>query len=132
MPDRQCAGCKRQDEWGCTAFRWRTPAEGEDDGPSNWVRPAKMAIEVGKEETYACPRQTLKERPGEWSRLLMFYQLYLKGFLPDGGAVVDQSNVLMEAFRIIDEANAEADKEEADREKRKRAREQSKGGKRRR
>lgn len=81
-----------------------------------------MPIEVGGEQSYACPRQTLRERAGDWNRLLMFYSLYLKGFLPDQGAVIDQSNVLMEAFRLIDEANAEADKELAEIEARKRGR----------
>lgn len=131
MPERQCATCKKQDDWGCKAVRWRTPEQGEDDSPKNWLRPAKMAVVVGKEESYACPRQTINEHPRDWGRLLMFYGLYQKGFLPDRGSVVDQSNVLIEAFRIIDEANAEADKEEAERERRKQNRQNSKGGRRR-
>lgn len=127
MPERQCADCKRQKEWGCTAVRWRTP-EGEDpDGPHNWLNPSRLPTTVGTEEVYSCPRQTLHQRPRDWNRLLMFYGLYQKGFLPEDGAIVDQSNVLVHAFRIIDEANAEADREEREREKRRRSRENTRG-----
>lgn len=122
MPERQCTGCKRQQEWGCTAKRWRTPPPGEADGPGNWIRPAHIANEFDGEEVWSCPRQTIREHPKAWNRLLTLYGLYGKGHLPEVGAVLDQSNSLLTAFRILDEANADCDKELADREQRKRNR----------
>lgn len=115
MPERNCEGCTRQDEWGCTAFRWRTPAEGEPDGPENWVNPAYLPVTLSTgDDSYACPRQDLREDPRGWGRMFLLYQMFSKGHLPDKGAVVDQSNVLLESFRILDEANRECDKAEAD------------------
>jgi len=123
MPERQCGGCKRQKEWGCTAKRWRTPLPDEADGPENWINPSHIQNEFDGEMLFSCPRQTLHEQPTDWSRLLLFYGMFGKGHLPDKGAVVDQSNVLVQAFRILDEANADCDKEEADRATRRRNRE---------
>lgn len=127
MPERQCASCNRQDEFGCEAKRWRQPDKDEGDGPENWVKPAYMAVSVGDDESYACPRQTIREQPRDWNRLLMFYGMYAKGHLPNSGAVVDQSNVLIEAFRILDDANAECDRIQQENERRKRNREAGKG-----
>ncbi|CAA2141472.1 hypothetical protein [Hyphomicrobium sp. ghe19] len=122
MPERQCGTCTRQKEWGCTAKRWRTPDPGEDDGPENWIRPSHLVNEFDGEQLYSCPRQTLREEPQSWSRLLMLYGMYLKGHLPNAGAVVDQSNVLIQSFRILDEANAECDQELAEQERRRQSR----------
>lgn len=109
LPERDCAACKNQAEWGCNARRWREPPHGEPDDESNWVEPAYLPVTFDGEETYACPRQSLKEEPVFWSRLFLLYSMFTKGHLPDKGAVVDQSNSLLEMFRIVDEANAAAD-----------------------
>lgn len=116
LPERQCAGCAKQVEWGCHAVRHVVhddlgrPVMGADGGQMmNWHQPARLPLSIDGEETYACPRQTLLRRPREWNRLLTFYGMFKRGFLPEAGAVIDQSNKLIEAFRIMDEANYECD-----------------------
>lgn len=112
MPERNCVGCKRQDEWGCTAKRWRDPKQGEPDGPENWLNPAYLPITLMGEDVFACPRQTLKEAPYYWAWLLKFYAMYRKGHLPDKGSVLDQSNKAVELFRILDDVNEQCDRAE--------------------
>lgn len=127
MEERNCAKCTNQEAWGCTAFRWRTPEPDElGDDRDNWVRPAYLPITLDDgTETYACPRQDLFYNPKPWGRLLMLYGMYNKGHLPDRGSVVDQSNVLIEAFRIFDDVNAEVDRSQAEESRRKQARQSS-------
>lgn len=57
-----------------------------------------------------------------WSRLLLFYQMFKNGFLPDSGAVIDQSRSLLETLRLMDEVNNECDRQIAEKERKKRAR----------
>jgi hypothetical protein len=127
MPERQCVGCKKQVEWGCEAYREKVlpkTAGARPDQHGNWWlwhNPARLPMTVDDEESYACPRQDLKERPREWSRMLMFYGLWKKGHLPQGGSVLDQSNRAMELFQILDAVNAEADKAQMDQERERRA-----------
>ncbi len=108
MPERECSKCKKQDEWGCFAKVKRTT---RDDGTVDevWSQPAHLPIQINGEETFACPRQSIRENVRVWGRLLLLYGMYSKGHLPDKGAVVDQSNQLMELFRIMDDANAQCD-----------------------
>lgn len=110
MPDRECQGCVQQDEFGCFAKKWREP-EPDEDPRNAWVNPAHIPITLDGEEFYACPRQTLREDPREWGHLLRYYGFYLKGFLPQPGSIIDQSNCLMEAFRVLDAVNAECDEQ---------------------
>ncbi len=110
MPERSCKGCTRQEEWGCRAVKYREP-EPHEDPQDAWVNPAWLPITLDGEDTYACPRQSLMENPEEWSRLLMYYGFYQKGHLPQTGSIIDQSNCLMEAFRILDAVNAECDEQ---------------------
>lgn len=119
LPDRKCDGCRRQAEWGCTAERWRWPDEGEVDGPQNWVNPAHLPSTLGDEESYACPRQHIRENPQLWALILKYYGMFRKGFLPNVGAIADQSNKAIEVFRILDDANDACDAEEARRAKEK-------------
>ena len=108
MPELTCVGCDRQEELGCTAFQFREPEEDEDPGDS-WHNPAYMPITLDGEDTYACPRQTLHEEPYFWGSLLKYYGFYLKGYLPEDGSIISQSNALIDAFRILDTVNAECD-----------------------
>ena len=108
MPELSCAGCTRQEELGCTAFQFREPTINEDPRDS-WHNPAYLPITLDGKDTYACPRQTIYEEPEFWGRLLKYYGFYLKGFLPEDGSILSQSNSLMEAFRILDAVNAECD-----------------------
>lgn len=118
MPERKCEGCKRKDEWGCEA-KPHTVTD-EDGNPKydkagrpvlKWTKPARIPEMFDGEETYACPRQTLKENARSWSRLLMYYAAYKDGFLPQAGAVIDQSNAAMEALNVMNATNQECDDE---------------------
>lgn len=119
MRERQCHGCTKQVEWGC--FATRIPAS--DDGEEQWLRPAHLPITFMGEETWACPRQHIRQNPIFWAKILKFYGMYKKGHLPDRGAVVDQSNRAIEIFNILDDANEDCDREEEAQEKAKRNRE---------
>lgn len=131
MPERQCKGCTHQKEWGCEAKQFRKPDEFELDVRDSWVNPALMPVDIDGEPSYACPRQPLKEHPRLWNYILQYYRLYKKGFLPQMGAVMDQSNKAMQVFSILDAANSECDKEEAEKFRRKQAQKHPKGPKRR-
>lgn len=120
MPERDCLKCTRQKEWGCFAKPYTVIAS---DGTEEelWSNPAELPVTINDREVWACPRQTLREDARDWGRLLFLYGLYQKGHLPDRGAAVDQSNPLMEMFRILDDANAQCDRELAEQDKRRRA-----------
>lgn len=120
MPDRKCTGCKKQELWGCTA----RPHDvfDEDTGEPvidpktgkqkvRWSNPARIPEIFDDEQTFACPRQTLHENPKEWNWLLMFYAAYKDGFLPQRGAVVDQSNKAVEVLNLMNITNQECDDE---------------------
>ncbi|MCA1775267.1 MAG: hypothetical protein LC676_06560 [Loktanella sp.] len=116
MPERDCATCTRQKEWGCFAeYIDRVDEHGDPvlDQEGNPVRDlvngADLPLTIDGEDTWACPRQTIRENPRTWGRLLMFYGMFTRGHLPDAGAVVDQSAPLMEAIRVIDDANKRCD-----------------------
>lgn len=115
LKDRTCKDCTHQVEWGCTAKRWRTPDKDEPDGPENWVNPSYLPQTVLGEDTFSCPRQTLREDARQWAVILRYYGLYKKGFLPDEGPVTSQSNKLMEIFRALDDGNYLVDQEETKR-----------------
>lgn len=108
MPERQCAGCKNQDVWGCYATPYKV-VDKEGVERTEWHQPAGMPLDLLGEETWACPRQPLREEPRAWGKLLKLYAFYRKGHLPDRGAVVDQANGLLEMFRIMDDANGQCD-----------------------
>lgn len=112
MPERQCAGCTKKKEWGCTAIRWKQHEPHEPDHPGNWVRPAQLPVTVKGEESYACPRQHLFQNQSMWAAIFKFYGPFRKGHLPQTGAVADQSNKALEVFRVLDEANEAADRVE--------------------
>lgn len=118
MPDRQCSGCTSQEEWGCTAKRIK-PDDPDEDPQDSWQNPAYMPITLDDEDTYACPRQHIHENPRYWAQLLKFYSFYKNGYLPQAGAVIDQANQLMEAFRILDQTNADCDAQEREKKNRK-------------
>lgn len=121
MPERDCRTCKRKEEWGCEAKPYTVIDENGNE-QVEWLNPAHLPVTILGEESWACPRQSLRENPKEWSRLLMLYGFYQKGHLPDAGSVVDQSNSLLETFRIMDDANALCDQAQAERKQRHNAR----------
>ena len=112
MPERQCVGCRHQAEWGCEAKSYKViNAKGKEE--TRWFKPSALPLSLdGAEEHFACPRQHIRENPAYWNRVLTLYAMYRKGFLPDRGAVVDQSNQLIEVFRVLDDVNASCDKQE--------------------
>lgn len=66
------------------------------------------------EDTYACPKQHMRENPQYWSWILRFYGFYKKGFLPEAGAIIDQTNKALSVFNILDEINSRIDMAEAE------------------
>lgn len=56
--------------------------------------------------------------------MLKFYGMFRKGFLPNVGAIADQSNKAIEVFRILDDANDACDAEATKRAKEKQHRDQ--------
>lgn len=117
MPERKCHSCKRQDDWGCHAYRWETTEDDPDGLPDRdgrfwrWEKGSHLPIVFMGEETHACPRQAVRDTGREWGHLLKFYAMYKQGYLPASGAVVDQSNKAVELFAILDDINGEVDRE---------------------
>lgn len=117
MPERQCLGCKNQQAWGCTARKVRPTREDEEERDT-WENPAALPLDVDGEEIWNCPRQHLLEDPKFYSVALKFYAMYKSGFLPQAGAVCDQSNKAIELFRVLDDVNAMCDHEQLEEVKR--------------
>ena len=115
MPERDCQGCTKQKQWGCTAIRWKMHSPFEPDHPNYWIRPAALPLTILGETTYACPRKHLRENQSYWAIILKYYGMYKKGFLPERGSIADQSNKAIEIFRVLDEVNYQCDREEDDR-----------------
>jgi hypothetical protein len=121
MPERQCNGCKRQAEWGCEAEKYLSSKDDPEARPDvngdwwAWRKPALMPLTVDGEEDWSCPRQDVRRRGREWSRMLFYWGFYKKGHLPQAGGLEDQSNKAMELFRVFDDVNAECDQAELDR-----------------
>jgi len=115
MPERNCASCKKQTEWGCEAERYPSTEEDPAAMPDQngkwwgWKNPAHIPLTFDGEETYACPRQDVRRRGAEWGQILLYYGFYQKGHLPMAGGVTDQSAKAMEVFRILDDVNLECD-----------------------
>jgi hypothetical protein len=117
MPERQCGTCTQQEEWGCKGRKVR-PTQPDEDERESWENPAFLPLEIDGKEIYNCPRQHLLEDPHYYSIALKFYAMYMKGFLPQAGAVCDQSNKAIEIFRILDDVNAMCDHQQLEETKR--------------
>ena len=91
-----------------------TAAQDADGEWWGWRSPAHLPLTVDGEESWACPRQDLKRRPGEWNAMLFYYGFYKKGHLPQAGAIIDQSSKAMAVFRVFDDINAECDQAEVE------------------
>lgn len=113
LPNRNCATCVNQAEWGCEGVPYTVVL---DDGEEEvrWHNGSALPLGVLGEDIYCCPRQDLKQNPLVWAAILKFYGMYQKGHFPDPGSVTDQSNKAIELFRIIDDANGACDKQEAE------------------
>jgi len=121
MPERKCHACTRQKEWGCTAQKVlsdqkdHTAEKGADGKWWGWKNPSHMPMQIDGETIWCCPRRDIRDKGREWAHMLMYYGHYQKGFLPQAGSIVDQSNYAMEAFRVLEQVNAECDEAENDR-----------------
>ena len=121
MPERKCHACTRQKEWGCEAEK--VPSDDTDPTAERdangqwwgWSNPSALPLQVDGETVWACPRRDLKDRGRDWNRMLFYYGFYQKGHLPQPGAIIDQSNMAMEVFRVLDQVNAECDNAEVER-----------------
>jgi hypothetical protein len=51
--------------------------------------------------------------------MLGLHHFYQQGFLPEPGGILDQDNIAVEAFMVIDDAIADAQREEIERAKKK-------------
>ncbi len=121
LPERNCATCTRQEEWGCHA---EETSEDHPDGGKVWLRPAWMPLTIDNELVWRCPRRPLLDDPAYWKRLLFHYSLYKDGHLPDEGAVSSQSFKALSLFGVIGDATSECEQDKADRAAEKRARSQ--------
>lgn len=86
-----------------------------------WENPAIIPLRIDSEEVYRCPRRPIKEDPQYWDKLLFYFGMYKKGHLPDPGSVSEQSNKIMQVFRIVDDIVADCVKEKAERERQRQA-----------
>ena len=115
MPERTCKGCVKQAEWGCEAVKYLSTENNPTASPSPdgtwwaWHNPAAQGLKFDGEDIYCCPRQPLRSDVKFWNQLFLYFGAYKQGYLPQSGAVMDQSNKAMELFRIVDAANFEAD-----------------------
>lgn len=88
--------------WGCEAKK-------QPDG--TWENPSEVPLIFDGEETYACPRQPVRENPAVFSHVFSVYTLYKKGLFLDAGAVMDQSAIYLDVMQIVDAAVSEANEE---------------------
>lgn len=79
----------QQGEWGC-----------ETDTP--------IALIFDGEETKRCPRRPIKEDPQRYALVFEQYAAYMKGYLPDEGALLSQGYRFTRTISIVGNAMAEA------------------------
>ena len=127
MPERECSGCKSRKCGGARPDAGALPGPESRKVQTNWVNPAQHPVMVMGETSYACPRQHIHQNAAYWAWMLKFYGFYKKGFLPSSGGLLDQSNKAVEIFRVLDDANDQADREEEARARAKRNRPQGGG-----
>lgn len=80
-----------------------------------------LALKIQDEETRTCPLKPLCSNPGYYKELFWLYRSYQKGFLSEDGSLLSQPNVLLESFKVIDQALAQVEQEQEEREKKKEA-----------
>lgn len=56
------------------------------------------------EELLRCPRRPLLEDPEFFSELFWNYKAFQRGFLPNAGGLEDQPVMLMDSFRVLEQA----------------------------
>ncbi len=95
MPERDCAKCKRQAEWGCNAKQ----AEG-----GTWTNKALIPLKIDEEDWWGCPRRPIKDDPALWSELMFHYGMFKKGFLPDDGSPSAQAYRGIQLLRALEVA----------------------------
>lgn len=123
LPERDCATCKNQIEWGC-------------DGPPQIPVLFPSPDEPGEaEQLERCPRRPYHDNPRWYHELFAAWGYVQKGLLPESGSWRDQPAKLPPLLEVIDAALAEGQKEHEKQEKRrqdraKKAAAQQPGGKR--
>lgn len=80
----------QQAEWGCH-------------------KNSALPLTFDGEDVWRCPRLPLKEDPDNIGQVLWYYSLYRKGNLPEAGGLMDQPGLLMDMFRVIDNAVADVE-----------------------
>ena len=108
LPERVCQTCVSQEAWGCDA------EETDQDDPMGgkvWRRPAQLPLTIDGELVWRCPRRPLKDDPTYWQRLLLHYDLFRDGHLPDEGGVSSQSFKAISLFGVVADTMAECDRD---------------------
>lgn len=112
MPDRDCATCTRQEEWGCNARKIKD-APGEDEEERDcWVSPALIGTIIEGKEVFVCPRRPILDNYPFWERLITFHRAFEKGFLPDPGGIQNQSAAGLKALDLVASALVRAREEQ--------------------
>ena len=88
--------------------------------------PKEHLLVLNGEEHVRCPRRPILDDPGHYSEVFWNFQQKDKGFLPDGGAMNDQANYMIQAFRVIDDTLGSIERHKKEREKSKSRRQATK------
>lgn len=82
-------------QWGCS-------------GPSPYP-----VAELDGEAIYECPLRPYCSNPAAWTPALRAYAWMRRGFLPDEGTWLDQTEVFIEVCNVLEAANGAAQRERA-------------------
>lgn len=67
---------------------------------------ARVPVELFGERTTTCPRRPVLDQPEEFAYYMRLYRMYRNGFLPESGAVMDQSGYVLGVFDVLDSVYA--------------------------
>lgn len=108
MPERECFGCKRQDEWGCHARKIKDQPGEDEEERDCWINPALIGTKLDGEEIFVCPRRPILDNTPFWEHILTLHRGFESGFLPDPGGIQDQSAAGLKALGILKAALTKA------------------------
>ncbi len=66
-------------------------------------------MRIGDEEYTTCPRRPVKDHPLEFGYWMRLYRFYRRGFLPEDGSVMEQCNVTLQVFDIMERVYGDID-----------------------
>lgn len=68
-------------------------------------------MEIDGQKLTHCPMRLFLDNPDDMGELVWYYAAYKRGQLPNEGGLLDQPAKMMQAFRVIDNANATLDRQ---------------------